>query len=191
MQKHNHTSGEKTTVNCGNPSRSQSHVCHTYKESPRATATWKSHPTKVKCTIWVAAKCRGQNSTAINHGPLTPQRLNFSRIRETPTWAWTHELWDHDLSWSWMLNQLSHPGTPVPPQFWHNYFVITQMDNLGSLNRYSTLLYSMQASWLEHISCRQKYLEGTQKELRSSVIQVFSVKEIFWRWGSRPRALHR
>ena len=26
--------------------------------------------------------------------------------------AWTHELWDHDLSQSQMLNQLSHPGTP-------------------------------------------------------------------------------
>ena len=26
--------------------------------------------------------------------------------------AWTHEMWDHDLSWSWMLNWLSHPGAP-------------------------------------------------------------------------------
>ena len=25
----------------------------------------------------------------------------------------THEPWDHDLSWSQTLNQLSHPGTPV------------------------------------------------------------------------------
>ena len=24
----------------------------------------------------------------------------------------THELWDHDLSQSWMLNRLSHPGSP-------------------------------------------------------------------------------
>ena len=24
-----------------------------------------------------------------------------------------HELWDHDLSWSWMPNRLSHPGAPV------------------------------------------------------------------------------
>ena len=29
----------------------------------------------------------------------------------------THELWDHDLSWSWMLNQLSHPGAPFPQNF--------------------------------------------------------------------------
>ena len=27
--------------------------------------------------------------------------------------AWTHQPWDHDLSWSWTLNQLSHSGTPV------------------------------------------------------------------------------
>ena len=26
--------------------------------------------------------------------------------------AWTYEPWDHDLSWSWMLNRLSHPGAP-------------------------------------------------------------------------------
>ena len=25
---------------------------------------------------------------------------------------WTHEPWDHDLSWSQMLNWLSHPGAP-------------------------------------------------------------------------------
>ena len=32
-------------------------------------------------------------------------------------WAWcgaqTHKLRDHDLSQSWMLNQLSHPGAPI------------------------------------------------------------------------------
>ena len=26
--------------------------------------------------------------------------------------AWTHEPWDHDLSQSWTLNWLSHPGIP-------------------------------------------------------------------------------
>ena len=26
--------------------------------------------------------------------------------------AWTQEPWDHDLSWSWMLNWLSHPWAP-------------------------------------------------------------------------------
>ena len=27
--------------------------------------------------------------------------------------ARTHEPCDHDLSWSWMVNRLSHPGTPT------------------------------------------------------------------------------
>ena len=27
--------------------------------------------------------------------------------------TWTHELWDHDLSWSQTLNRLSHTGAPV------------------------------------------------------------------------------
>ena len=26
--------------------------------------------------------------------------------------AQTHRLWDHDLSWSWLPNRLSHPGAP-------------------------------------------------------------------------------
>ena len=31
--------------------------------------------------------------------------------------AWTHELRDHDLSWSQTLNQLSHPGARKPDSF--------------------------------------------------------------------------
>ena len=31
--------------------------------------------------------------------------------------AGTHELWDHDLSRSQMLNRLSHPGAPPPKSF--------------------------------------------------------------------------
>ena len=27
--------------------------------------------------------------------------------------AWSHGLCDHDLSWSWTLNRLSHPGAPL------------------------------------------------------------------------------
>ena len=32
--------------------------------------------------------------------------------------AWTHRLWDHDLSRSWMLNRLSHPGAPRKSIMW-------------------------------------------------------------------------
>ena len=31
--------------------------------------------------------------------------------------SWTHEPWDHDLSWSWMLNWLSEAGIPSPVIF--------------------------------------------------------------------------
>ena len=34
--------------------------------------------------------------------------------------AQTHKPWDHDLSQSLMLNQLSHPGTPIFPLFSKN-----------------------------------------------------------------------
>ena len=36
--------------------------------------------------------------------------------------AQTHKLWDHDLSQSWVLNRLSHPGAPSPPFFLIVYF---------------------------------------------------------------------
>ena len=32
--------------------------------------------------------------------------------------AQTHKPWDHDLSWSWSLNRLSHPGDPHQLYFW-------------------------------------------------------------------------
>ena len=32
--------------------------------------------------------------------------------QQAQCWAQTHKLWDHDLSWCQMLNQLSHPGAP-------------------------------------------------------------------------------
>ena len=34
----------------------------------------------------------------------------------------THKPWDRDLTWSWMLNQLSHPGTP---REWESFFFST------------------------------------------------------------------
>ena len=46
------------------------------------------------------------------------RRRIWSRLQALSCWhrAWrgarTQEPWDHDLSWSQMLNQLSHPGVP-------------------------------------------------------------------------------
>ena len=39
--------------------------------------------------------------------------------RQHKAWCrtWTHELRDHDLSWSWMLNRLSHRGGPYTKSF--------------------------------------------------------------------------
>ena len=36
----------------------------------------------------------------------------LSRQHRVRHGAWTHEPRDHDLSWSWTLNRLSHPGAP-------------------------------------------------------------------------------
>ena len=47
--------------------------------------------------------------------------------------AQTHKPWDHDLSRSWTLNWLNHPGTP--------YFIILQISSL--LYFISTLAYQL------------------------------------------------
>ena len=43
--------------------------------------------------------------------------------------AWTHKLWDRDLSWSQMLNWLSHPGAPRNGPLWQHP---TQLEKLGA-----------------------------------------------------------
>ena len=53
---------------------------------------------------------RGRGEKEGDTEPETVSRLwavSTARCR-----AQTHELWDHDLSQSWMLNQLSHQGAP-------------------------------------------------------------------------------
>ena len=40
-------------------------------------------------------------------------------VSTEPNVAWNHKLWDHDLSWSWMLNQLSPQNTP-----WFTFLLI-------------------------------------------------------------------
>ena len=37
-----------------------------------------------------------------------------------------HRLWDHDLSWSWMLNRMSHPGAPASLNF-HSVFNLNNL----------------------------------------------------------------
>ena len=40
------------------------------------------------------------------------RRQSLNRQHRAQCGAWTHKLWDHDLSWSRMLTQLSHWGAP-------------------------------------------------------------------------------
>ena len=54
---------------------------------------------------WGRGRERGRPS--IGSRFQAPSRQPRARCR-----AWTHKPWDHDLSWSQMLNQLSHPGAP-------------------------------------------------------------------------------
>ena len=59
---------------------------------------------------------------SVGEGQREPDRgSEWSRLctvsREPDTRARTHEPWDHDLSRSWTLNCLSHPGGPTPSPF--------------------------------------------------------------------------
>ena len=48
--------------------------------------------------------------------------------------AWIHELWDHDLSWSQMLNRLSHPGAPLPYfSNWRKLFSVKIAKNIKTI----------------------------------------------------------
>ena len=58
--------------------------------------------------------------------------------------AWTQVLCDHDLSQRWMLNWLSHPGTPGPPI----YYVIVLLVSVGSVNLRNISLLLVYASVL-------------------------------------------
>ena len=70
--------------------------------------------------------------------------------------AGTHNLWDHDLSWSPTLNQLSHPGTPK--RWLLNSS--SKIDKYGILNR---------------LMDRQKMIDGQMDEGsdRGTLSQIF------------------
>ena len=58
-------------------------------------------------TVWV-----GEGQRERGRDRIWSRLQALSRQHRARCGTQTHELWDHDLSRSWMLNQLSHPGTP-------------------------------------------------------------------------------
>ena len=54
----------------------------------------------------------------------TQSRLQALSCQHRAPWgAWTHERWDHDLSWSRSPNRMSHPGTPPGNNFLSDVYV--------------------------------------------------------------------
>ena len=60
--------------------------------------------TETECE-WGRGRERGRHRTQSRLQALSCQHRAWHGAR-------THEPWDHDLSRSWTLNRLSHPGTP-------------------------------------------------------------------------------
>ena len=72
-----------------------------------------------KCLCWFVSWERERvqagsgGGGAEKEGDRIWSRIQDLRCQHRAQWgAWTEEPWDHDLSRSQMLNQLSHPGTP-------------------------------------------------------------------------------
>ena len=63
--------------------------------------------------------------------------------------AWTHELWDHDVSWSRMLNWLSHTGAPLKRVLTEDEFY-TSPSTLGIVNLFN-ISHCRVVSWRQII----------------------------------------
>ena len=86
--------------------------------------------------------------------------------------AWTHELRDHDLSPSRMLNQLSHPGTP------HVYFNWW----IKSFNHSFTIMYEV------HVICQELWQTTENESLAFTGLIIWrkTEKELqHSKWSSR------
>ena len=64
-------------------------------------------------------------------------------------WARTHELWDHDLSWSQTLNLLNHPGAPILNFLWGKSFILFSLRSVTEA--YLCICFLFCCCCLEHI----------------------------------------
>ena len=88
--------------------------------------------------------------------------------------ARTHKLRDHDLSRSQTLNQLSHPGTPVPRWFWHS--IVSSLELYLSLRPwwptlsqvYGRCSINVFLNWKEHEGCEERDHFCTEQSLAGS-----------------------
>ena len=93
--------------------------------------------------------------------------------------AWTHKPWDHDLSQSWTLNRLSHPGAP---QFLLNtYLTALRFDSILIEIRDQMLL--TWCSWsLAHFSNMQTLIKWVHSQQRN-LLSVYHIPDTLWGTG--------
>ena len=93
--------------------------------------------------------------------------------------ARTHELWDHDLSWSWTLNQLSHPGAPI---IWTLYprVVAGANDGVDLVGRKDVNFHYYYA-WLWRINKNGQKICKILSWVDS--YNLFFTRPVSWPWG--------
>ena len=69
--------------------------------------------------FWETERARAGEGKRETETQILKQAPGSELSAQSPTWAWTHEPWDHDPSQSRTLNRLSHPSAPVASS-WQN-----------------------------------------------------------------------
>ena len=91
--------------------------------------------------------------------------------------AWTHELWDHDLSRSWMPNPVSHSGAPKGVSFY-----ILLWSRVWGTER-------GEEGWANNIHCLQSSLIlKTALHNKRELISCLLYHVLFW--IAKPRTKH-
>ena len=97
--------------------RARTHEIQDHDLSQSRTFNWLSHPGAPDVDLFLGetdrqTECEQEMGREKGRHRIRSRLQALSCQHRARCRARTHELWDHDLSQSWMLNGLSHSGVP-------------------------------------------------------------------------------